>query len=146
MNQSSKQKTNKTDHEDGDDSGEDLTVRLLDNQDYTLQNEDSQLKFIPSDADQFDSIDLQSPAPALTAKKQMQNQHYMAPNLLGNQTDPSYSNGEESDAMFYDARTHTDQGSDIETFAAKTTRSKQTSRYDKDDALMLIDEEEKKDE
>ena len=36
MNQSSKQKTNKTDHEDGDDSGEDLTVRLLDDQDYTL--------------------------------------------------------------------------------------------------------------
>ena len=71
----------------------------------------------------------------------------MAPNLLGgNQTDPSYSNGEESDAMFYDARTHTDQDSDLETFAAKTARSKQTSMYDKNDALMLIDEEEKKEE
>ena len=144
MNQSRKQKTNKTDLEDSD-SGEDLTVRLLDDQDYTPQNDDSQLKFIPSDADQFDSIDLKSPAPALTAKKQKQNQ-YMAPNLLGNQTDPSYSNGEESDAMFYDARTHTDQGSDIETFAAKTARSKQTSIYEKNDALMLIDEEEKKNE
>ena len=144
MNQSRKQKTNKTDLEDSD-SGEDLTVRLLDDQDYTPQNDDSQLKFIPSDADQFDSIDLKSPAPALTAKKQKQNQ-YTAPNLLGNQTDPSYSNGEESDAMFYDARTHTDQGSDIETFAAKTALSKQTSIYEKNDALMLIDEEEKKNE
>lgn len=122
MKQDSKHLTkNKTDHEDGgyNSGGENLTVRLLDDKNYVDQNNyangglnegDSQLlMFVPSDTEQFDSIELQSPKTnSNTQKSKKQQQHYMAPNLYGNQTDQSYSNGEESDAIFYDARTHTD--------------------------------------
>ena len=72
----------------------------------------------------------------------------MAPNLLvlgaGNQLS-DLSNGEESDAIFYDARTHTDQESDYyETVGTKTikSKSKPNSKLDQNDALMLISEEE----
>lgn len=75
------------------------------------------------------------------------NSQYRAPNLLGNQTDPSYSNGEESDAIFYDARMHTDQESDFETAHAKSAaRSKPASILDKTDVLLLINEENKEED